>query len=190
VLRRRPAKVTTNPLIEHASRPGAKGRPTPKRNATAPSRMTVRPPKDRKEAARLAKARDRQDREKKRKAYLSGDPRALPARDAGPVRGFVRDYIDSRRTVGEFLMPVMAFVFVFSLLPLGSLKVYSVLALYVVILIAAIDSYLLNRRLKRELASRFPSEATKGLTVYALVRALQFRKLRTPKPRVQPGAVL
>ena len=33
---------------------------------------------------------------KQREALANGDERYLPARDKGPVRRFVRDYVDSR----------------------------------------------------------------------------------------------
>jgi hypothetical protein len=36
-------------------------------------------------------------------------------------------------------------------------------------------------------AQRLPGESTRGLALYAAMRALQIRKLRVPKPRVSPG---
>lgn len=176
-------------MSEAGSRPGGKGRPTPKRSESSTvRRRSVRPPKDRKEAVAQARLADKAERQRKRVAYQSGDPGAMPARDAGPMRGFVRDFVDSRRTVGEFLMPALLVSFVVSLLP--AVRFTSVLFLYILLVVAAIDSFLMTRSLKRELAKRFPDESTQGLGFYAVTRGLQFRKLRTPKPRVRPGAAL
>lgn len=176
-------------MSEAGSRPGGKGRPTPKRSESSTvRRRSVRPPKDRKEAVAQARSADKAERQRKRLAYQSGDPRAMPARDAGAVRGFVRDFVDARRTVGEFLMPALLASFVISLIP--AVRFTSVLFLYILLLVAAIDSFLMVRQLKREIARRFPDESTQGLGFYSVTRGLQFRKLRTPKPRVKPGTVL
>lgn len=166
---------------------GAKGRPTPKRNANAPSRIATRPPKDRKEAVKIARQRDRATRMRGRSAYLAGDPKALPARDAGPVRAYARDFVDARRSVGEFMMPVLLIALVLSLLPVSAIRLRAVTFVYVLMLIAAGDAILTVRRLKRGLAERFPDQPTKGIAGYAVIRTMQLRRLRTPKPRVKPG---
>jgi hypothetical protein len=36
-------------------------------------------------------------------------------------------------------------------------------------------------------AERLPGESTRGLALYSAMRALQIRRLRVPKPRVNPG---
>ena len=44
---------------------------------------------------------------------VTGDDRHLPARDRGPVRRFVRDYVDARRTMLEYMLPgVLGFLVV------------------------------------------------------------------------------
>ena len=37
----------------------------------------------------------------------SGDERYLPARDQGPVKRFVRDCVDARLSIAEFLLPLL-----------------------------------------------------------------------------------
>ena len=87
-----------------------KGRPTPKRKeAESARKQGISVPKDPKAAKRAARDRDREARAKSRAGLLAGDPQYFPRRDAGPVKAQVRDYIDRRRTVGEFFIP-MAFV--------------------------------------------------------------------------------
>ena len=36
-------------------------------------------------------------------------------RDKGPVRRFIRDYVDARWNIGEFMLPVMLIVLALSL---------------------------------------------------------------------------
>ena len=45
---------------------------------------------------------------------LTGDDAGLPARDKGPVRRFMRDHIDARRNLAEFMLPVMLIVLALS----------------------------------------------------------------------------
>jgi hypothetical protein len=42
-------------------------------------------------------------------------------------------------------------------------------------------------RIKRALREKFPDESLKGTTFYTILRALQLRWLRMPKPRVKLG---
>jgi hypothetical protein len=37
------------------------------------------------------------------------------------------------------------------------------------------------------MAERLPGESARGLTMYAVMRALQIRRFRVPTPRVKPG---
>src|SRR3954453_1474305 len=82
---------------EPAPQPVGKGRPTPKRREAERRRKAVVAPKTRKEAAQLQRERLRKTRRPTREGVARGDQRALAPRDAGPVRAFVRDYVDSRR---------------------------------------------------------------------------------------------
>ena len=71
------------------ARPGAvtagKGRPTPKRSeAERRRRQPYTAPKDRKEAARFSKDRQRSDRTRRMEAVRRGEEWALPPRDRGP----------------------------------------------------------------------------------------------------------
>ena len=84
-----------------------KGRPTPKRKAVEEQRVLKRlAPAATKEAKKLQKKQSRIARNAQREAYMRGDENALPPRDRGAVRKFVRDYVDSRRSIGEFFLPV------------------------------------------------------------------------------------
>jgi hypothetical protein len=58
------------------------------------------------------------------------------------------------------------------------------------IILILFESFRLRWRLGRELSRRFPEESQKGATFYAVMRALQVRPFRQPKPQVKMGAQL
>jgi hypothetical protein len=79
-----------------------KGRPTPKRKeAESKRKVSSLAPIVTKDQKRTSKAQARENRIAQRAAYLRGEESALPARDRGPARRFVRNYVDSRRSTGE-----------------------------------------------------------------------------------------
>jgi hypothetical protein len=163
-----------------------KGRPTPKRSqAQSQRRKAVTTPTDRKSAAKTAREARRVDMAKQREALAGGDERYLPPRDKGPVRKFVRDYVDSRYRVAEFFLPLAVVILVLSIA--GSMQDLSLLLWLVVIVAIVIDSVVTTMLLKRQLRRRFAGKDTKGATAYALMRTLQMRRLRLPKPQVSRG---
>jgi hypothetical protein len=168
-----------------------KGRPTPKRNeAQNLRRKAVVTPTDRKAATRQAREARRTDMAKQREALAGGDERYLPARDRGPVRKFVRDFVDARMRVAEFFLPVAVLILVLSVVRIGSLQNLSLLLWLVVIVAIVVDSVVTGMRLRGQLRKRFPDKNVKGAVAYGLMRTLQMRRLRLPKPQVQRGAKL
>ena len=73
--------------------PVGKGRATPSRAEQEAARKRPLVP-DTKEAKARAKADLAAQREKARVGMAAGDPKYLPARDQGPQRKFVRDFVD------------------------------------------------------------------------------------------------
>ncbi|MFE4850133.1 DUF3043 domain-containing protein, partial [Streptomyces sp. NPDC056689] len=57
----------------------------------------------------------------------------------------------------------------------------------IVIVLIVLDSIVTAFRLKKRLAEKFPNEPKKGAVAYALMRTLQMRRLRLPKPQVKRG---
>ncbi|MFJ1752485.1 DUF3043 domain-containing protein [Kitasatospora sp. NPDC088134] len=165
-----------------------KGRPTPKRSEAEANRKTrVAVPKDRKEAAKQARERMRAEREKQRTALLEGDERALPARDKGPVRRYVRDFIDSRWAAAEFFLPYAVVVLVLSITQVETLRLLSTLLFMVFFVVVILDFVRIGFVLRKALAARFPDQDTRGAVMYGLMRTLQMRRLRLPKPMVKRG---
>ena len=170
---------------------GGKGRPTPSRKeAEAAATARAKPPRTRKELARRQREQRADSARKTRAAMKSGDERYFMPRDKGPVRRFIRDFVDVRFSFVELMIPVMIVVLVLgwsgrqNLLQIGNTILLGMLLLVVV------DLVVLRFRLRRELARRFPDESTKGTTYYAVSRAMQMKFMRLPKPQVRIGQSL
>ncbi|WP_418956648.1 DUF3043 domain-containing protein [Streptomyces tritici] len=184
-----PTEQVTADLSKQPRDPQApKGRPTPKRSeAQTQRRRAQTAPLDRKEAMKRQREVRRQELAKQREALASGDERYLPVRDKGPVRRFVRDYVDSRFAVAEFFLPMAVIILVLSMIRAGNLQQISLVLWLGVIVMIVIDSVFLSFRLRKQLNERFPNEPKRGAVAYGLMRTLQMRRLRLPKPQVKRG---
>ncbi|NED98313.1 DUF3043 domain-containing protein [Phytoactinopolyspora alkaliphila] len=168
--------------------PPRKGRPTPKRSEAEKARKErVKPPLNRREAMRRDRERIRAERARARTAMASGDERYLLKRDQGPERKFLRDYVDARRTVGEFFLPIIIVVLLGNFIPIPAVNVFMMTVWLVVMLMLFVDMAILSIRIKKEFRKRFPDDTGRGHTFYAIMRAMQIRRLRLPKPTVKPG---
>lgn len=165
-----------------------KGRPTPKRKESESKRKvsSLSPiiTKDQKKAAKL---QARQDRVASRAAYLRGDESALPLRDRGPARRYVRNFVDSRRSTGEYFLPIIFIVLVLTLFPIPAIQLGAIALMYAVLLFAVIDGIFLTRKIRKAVEAKFPGTPTKGLGMYAWLRSTQMRRLRAPHPQVKIG---
>jgi hypothetical protein len=166
-----------------------KGKATPKRPRAGVARDA--PPADRKEAARRTRERERAARAEQRAGMMSGDERYLLPRDKGPEKALVRDIVDSRRTAGTWF-----FTFAFVLLVVSSVKALPgqfVLTANLVWLLLGVgvifDSILICRKINKLVAARYPKTGQRmtSLYLYAIMRALSYRRFRMPKPRVKVG---
>ena len=174
------------------ARPGAvtagKGRPTPKRSeAERRRREPYTAPKDRKEAARTSRDRQRTDRTRRMEAVRRGEEWAMPPRDRGPVKALARDYVDSKRRVSEYYMYGLLVLLVLLFIRTPIVQTIVPLLVLAAVLIMGIEGVLIGRKVKSMAAERLPGQSTRGLALYSAMRALQIRRLRVPKPRVKPG---
>ncbi|GAA1509282.1 hypothetical protein BJ978_002582 [Agromyces terreus] len=163
-----------------------KGAPTPTRAEQEAARKRPLVPNDRKEAAKAAKAKEAEARERARVGMAAGDERYLPMRDRGPQKKFVRDYVDARFSIGEILIPVMFAVIILTFIPSAQVQAIGILALWSFFLIAIVDVIVLGQVLTRKLRAKY-GEKTERVRWYAAMRALQLRMLRLPKPQVKRG---
>ena len=168
-----------------------KGRPTPTRAQAEAARRRPLVPEDRRAAAKQARGKERAQRDVEYQAMRTGDESKLPFRDRGPVKLYMRDFVDARWNVGEYFL-FAAFLFLiltFFGRQAPELALASVLAMYLVVLIAIVDGFILWRQLKKRLRTKFGDDAlnTRGLAMYAVMRAFQIRRARLPKPQVKHG---
>jgi hypothetical protein len=170
------------------SQSSGKGRPTPTRKeAEAARKQRMAPPRTRKEASQRQREQVRSQRAKVRQAMETGEERYLPARDRGPVKRFVRDWVDSHRTVGEFLIPIFFLIFILVAVNNQIAAAIGTWAWLTVLVAMVADSIRVMRGVKKGLRERFGPDATKGITFYTLTRSWQIRRFRLPKPQVKPG---
>jgi hypothetical protein len=133
------------------------------------------------------KAATKARRLEQRAAFMRGEESALPMRDKGPVKRFIRNYIDSRRNVGEFFLPVVASVLVLSVIHNKFVSLIAILLMYAAMLYTVVSGFFMSRKIRKEVAARFPGESTKGLGMYGWLRSTQMRRMRAPAPQVQRG---
>ncbi|GAA2023187.1 hypothetical protein GCM10009819_02320 [Agromyces tropicus] len=164
-----------------------KGAPTPTRAEREAANRRPLVPNDRKEAARQARAKAAEARERARVGMAAGDERYLPARDRGPQKKFVRDYVDARFSIGEILIPVMFVVIVLTFVPSYEVQTIGIFALWGFFLVSVLDVIVLGFTLQRKLAAKFGATKVERFRWYAAMRALQLRPLRLPKPQVKRG---
>ena len=189
------------PANSKPSAKAGKGRPTPKRasaeanryrtitGSTTSGRGRNTAPGSRRKLTPEEKAKAREDRSKQLAAMRRGEDWALGPRDRGPGKQLVRDYVDAHRRPMEYYMYALILLVVALFAGRGhsALSEYMQLFLLAIIVIIAIDGFLLRRSVLKAVQDRLPGESTRGLALYAIMRALQLRRFRTPAPRVQPG---
>jgi len=125
-----------------------------------------------------------------RAGQLAGDDRYLPVRERGPQKRFVRELVDKRYTVGEFLVPAMVMVLLLSFTDSNQTSTFNRILSWASLGIMAaivIDSVFIARRIKKAATEKFGADKLEsGLAFYGVVRASQLRVMRLPKPTVGP----
>jgi hypothetical protein len=61
------------------------------------------------------------------------------------------------------------------------------LLVLIAVMIMLVEGIFIGRRARALAEERLPGESTRGVRLYAAMRALQIRRLRMPKPRIKPG---
>ncbi|MDR1447465.1 MAG: DUF3043 domain-containing protein [Candidatus Ancillula sp.] len=130
-----------------------------------------------------------QARIKEQEALRSGDERYLPARDKGPTRRFIREQVDTSRTLAEFFLPVAIVALFLSGFMVQSLPDYATLmtlAVYIYIVVAVVQLFFRLKRLRKILVNKFGDKVLakgSGNISYAVNRMIQPRIARLPKPQ-------
>ena len=161
-----------------------KGRPTPKRSDAQKRRggPVAPPPTNRREAAKQLRAKQAENRKRVREGTIRGDEAVLLKRDQGPVRRYVREFIDSRRSIAWILLPlsVLTLLASFGSVQLAALAFELFLAAGVA---ALVESAFTGMALSKAIQQHFPDEPKwKGHIRYGLMRGLTMRRMRVPRP--------
>jgi hypothetical protein len=212
MFRRRPVELVEEPATEEqpARQPAADEEPPPSPRGHTPSkrelgRVTPKRPTARVRrpgattsvrSRKLTKEEKQQLRQEKRErrreisdGMRHGDPRYLPARDQGPERAVVRDVVDARRTVGTWFFGGALVILILSSTTIPEV-VTAANALFILLTVAVtIDSVVICRRVKSLVRQRCPDSTQRmgGLYFYAVLRAITFRRMRIPLPRLNFG---
>ncbi|TFH52262.1 DUF3043 domain-containing protein [Actinomyces viscosus] len=184
------------PAAEPAPKPGGKGRPTPRRKDQQAKNLHPVVPKDRQAAKREARAARDEAWRRQSEAMVTGDEKYLPSREKGPVKRYIRDYVDARFSLGEFFMPLIFVLLILSfglsrLLPQYPLvSFYTVLAMNGYLLLAIADSVWAWSRLRRRLYKKFGEERVKDegtIFFYIMSRCFMLRRFRRPAALASRG---
>ncbi|SNV05727.1 hypothetical membrane protein [Corynebacterium ulcerans] len=133
----------------------------------------------------------KQRRREAQAAMDRGDERYLLQRDRGEERRYVRDLVDSKRYIGNFVMPLALILLVILFIGRWVPEFASAMSFVALIFIAAfaIEAIVLGRKTARAVRERFPDTSESGFAIgaYAYGRVTQPRRWRTPKPQVNIG---
>ena len=179
-----PDDVTPTPEASEETTVG-KGRATPSRKEREAARKRPLVPDDRKAARQASRAQLNAQRDRARIGMERGEEKFLPARDKGPQKRYVRDYVDARWNVGEILLPLMVLVILTYFIPNQYVAIYALAAVWGVLIFVVIDCLFLARTLRKKLGAKFGAEKVEKVGWYAAMRAAQLRALRLPKPQVK-----
>lgn len=163
---------------------GKKG-PTPKRREAEAAHFRPLVPEDRKAARQQAQAKMRTEQAKAREGMARGDDRYLRPNERGPQKRFLRDFIDARITLGEWIIPLM-FLVLFSSFLGGQVQVIAMMFIWVYVLLAVVESIIYGRIIRNRVKAVVGESRTeKGFAMQTLSRSMQLRMLRMPKPQVK-----
>jgi Protein of unknown function (DUF3043) len=202
------AAVSPDTISRGTRKTDPKGRPTPKRDQSTrntrkgpivPAPMTASEARARRKSLagpKVSRGQRRADRVAsraksvdRRERMMAGEEAYLLARDQGPVRRYVRDVVDSRRSVlGLFMPAALALLFVSFAVP--PLQFYISPVMLGLMAVMGVDAVILGRKVGRMVDAKFPknTESRWKLGFYAATRASQMRRMRAPRPQVERGS--
>lgn len=163
-----------------ASAPGEKKSvPTPTRKAAEAARMErLHPTTTKREARKKARLASRAQSEHNWQQLERSSERAL-----------LRDFVDSRWTLVEFMLPSMLVFLAVTMLSTYAPQyaIYVTAVLWLFLILAVLNVVVLWRKFKAELAARIPKASARGLLMYLINRAMMIRRFRQPRPRISRG---
>jgi len=190
LFKKRAAALEPEPVVETSAKSTGKGRATPRRKDAEARRLHPVVPTDRKAAKAKARAEQDESWRRQREAMRTGDERYLPARDKGPVKRYIRDYVDARFSLGEAFLPlsVLLMVIMFGFQTrMPQVGLLLMMCLYAVFLLSIIDAVVCWWLVRRRLHAKFGADKvqTQGTIFwYIFSRCFNLRRWRQPSPQV------
>ncbi len=110
--------------------------------------------------------------------------------EGSPERTLLRDYVDVRWTITEFLLPVMMLLMVSVIATSAwpAVSFYIGTGLWLMLGLSIINTAVMWNGFKKVLAEKVPNAQKRGLLMYMFNRALMIRRFRRPGPRIVRGA--
>jgi len=162
---------------------------TRKKDGATPTRKQA-------EAARMERLHPtlspKQQKKAEREARYQARMDALDRVERSPARVLLRDYVDARWTISEFVLPSMILIMAGSMavMMLGAPQAAAEAVagvLWILVGAAFINVWIMWRGYKRLLEERLPGTPTKSLGMYMFNRAIMIRRFRQPSPRIKRG---
>ncbi|TDE88973.1 DUF3043 domain-containing protein [Occultella glacieicola] len=180
------------PIVEEEVPRAGKGRPTPKRKDAEAANKRPLVPTDRGAARKVQREKMNAQRARMNEAMITGKEEDLPLQHRGPVRRYVRDYVDARFSLGELFLPLSGAIVVILLISTfnaswAAIGITAIFALYLIVAVALVDALICAFRVRRKLREKFGEERAKRTIMYTVMRAFQLRRTRLPKPQVKRG---
>ena len=170
--------TTAQPAVGAKLTPKKERRTPTRAEAEAARKARVNPQLSPKEAKQLMRERNRATRMK-----------AVAEQENEPTKVLLRDYIDHRWTMTEFLMPVMIVLAAGSI---GFGRYLLAQQLFSLAMLALFAGWIVNvwwvwRGFKKQARERLTQPNFRGLLMYANNRMLQIRRFRQPAARIKRG---
>lgn len=171
---------------DEATQAPAKKGPTPRRRDAEAANFRPLVPEDRKEAKRQSRAKMQVEQQKAREGMARGDDRYLRPNERGPQKRYLRDFIDARITLGEWLLPLMFLVIFATFIPQTNAAVWAMMFIWVYLALCVAEGLLYGVMIRRKVREVVGDDKTeKGFLFQAMGRSMQIRMLRMPKPQVK-----
>lgn len=177
-----PTEQATDPATTQTTRKGQtpkKGRPTLSREQAHAERMErLHPTLTRKQQRQVSAAARRRD-----------NLARLDRQEASPERTLLRDHIDAKFLVTEYMIPVALLLVIASMVTVTSATAQYVISVLMTLFVITwiVTVVVVWRGYKKLARQRIDNPNFRGLLMYALNRMMLFRRFRTPAPRIKRG---
>lgn len=182
--------ASEQPARASKAKKSGKGRPTPTRKqarAEALARARASAGLDTKTAKRIAREKRQAAAKEARDGLKAGIEEYLPARDKGPLKRFLRNYVDARLTFLEMILPILILLMILMSFGNERLNMIANQLWTLSMMLMIVEGIYLVIRARRLVKQEFPGAPLKGVNSYTLLRAIQMRFMRLPKTQVGIG---